>query len=80
VTNITARQIAAIAAAADVNGLFGVASVVSKIHADLIGYDVDRDGVFDSTGTGSPSQDRPIDGFVLAAIAQVNNAFKVFNA
>jgi hypothetical protein len=80
VTSITARQIAAIAAAADGNGLFGVASLVSKISADLIGYDVDRDGVFDSTGAGSPSQDRPIDGFVLAAIAQVNNAFKVFNA
>lgn len=70
VTNVTARQIAAIGAAPDVDGLFAVASLVSGIRADLIGYDASSGpvGVFDSTAGSrvSPSAAVPVDGFILA--------------
>src|SRR6266853_4998790 len=49
VTNVTARQIAAIAAAVDANGLFAAASKIATVKAALIGFDLDMDGVFDST-------------------------------
>lgn len=71
VKTVTARQIAAIGAAPDVNGLFAVASIVSGIHADLIGFDemTGTTDTFDSSAAGhvSPSTAVPIDGFILAA-------------
>ena len=67
VINVVARQIAAIGASVDANGLFGVASEVTNVQADLIGYEVVRNNAFDSTIPGSsPSQAQPIDGFILA--------------
>ena len=76
VTGVTARQIAAISAAYDFAAQdFGIASVVSGIRADIIGYDVNHDGTFNSAGGGSasPSGARPIDGFILAkAISAIN--------
>ena len=73
VSQITARQIAAIAASVDVNNLFGIASKVSGVTADLIGYEVTRDNVFENvngTGGESPSTVEAIDGFILAAAIQ----------
>ncbi len=68
VTNVTARQIAAIAAAVGANGLFGAASKISAVKASLIGFDLDADGVFDSTIAGDkPSLSKPIDGFIFGA-------------
>lgn len=66
VSNVTARQIAAIAAAVDSNGLFAAASKISTVKASLIGFDIDMDGIFDSTvpGTPNPGLSKPIDGFV----------------
>ena len=68
VSNIVARQIAAIGAVVDENGLFGVATAVTNVTADLIGYEVVRDNVFESTAAGdvSPSTAVPVDGFILA--------------
>lgn len=68
VTGVTARQIAAIAAAVAPDGTFGVATKVSQVKADLIGYDKDADGVFDDSvgGSATPSGTKPIDGFILA--------------
>ena len=60
VHNVVARQIAAIASAVDDNGLFGVATAVTNINADLIGY------VIDGGITASPSTAKPVDGFILA--------------
>jgi hypothetical protein len=75
VQNIQARQIAAIAAAVDINtGLFAVATKVSKITADLIGFDAAGDNTFDDIngGTSSPHLVVPADGFILAtSIASV---------
>jgi hypothetical protein len=74
VSNVTARQIAAIAAAVDANGLFAAASKVSAVKAALIGFDLDLDTTFDSTvpGTSKPSLSKPIDGFVFAgSLSQV---------
>ena len=73
VSQITARQIAAIAATVDAGGLFGVASKVSNVTADLIGYEVTRDNVFENvngTGGESPGTVVAIDGFILAAAIQ----------
>ncbi len=69
VHNVVARQIAAIGAVVDEQGLFGVAAAVTKINADLIGYEVIRDNVFESSvpGSVSPSAATPVDGFILAA-------------
>jgi hypothetical protein len=76
VTGVTARQIAAIAAAYDpVTQTFGIASKVAQVNASLIGYEVVRDNVFedDNGGTASPFSTCPLDGFILAAaIASVN--------
>ncbi len=67
VLNVVARQIAAIAATVGSNGTFAAANQVNNISADLIGYDVNHDGIFDSTQPGrSPAQARPVDGFLLA--------------
>lgn len=55
VANVTAQQIAAIGAAADADDRFHPASVVTGIRAQLIGYDIDRNGFYD-----------PGDGFILA--------------
>ena len=73
---VVARQIAAIAATVDSNGLFGAASKVSGITADVIGFETNRDGFYENT-TGinqtSPSAAKAIDGFILAsAISGVN--------
>ena len=69
VSNVTARQIAAIAAAVDSNGLFAAASKISSIKAALIGFDEDGDTVFDSSVPGSPkpSVSKAIDGFIFGA-------------
>lgn len=71
VTGVTARQIAAIAAAMDMNThLFAAASKVSGITADLIGYDLDRDKAYDNVVAGStaaPDQVAPIDGFIFSS-------------
>ncbi|MEA3187100.1 MAG: hypothetical protein QOD99_930 [Chthoniobacter sp.] len=74
VSAVTARQIAAISATADANGVFALASKVFGIKADLIGYDVNGNGSFNSSsGTASPSGAKPVDGFILAsAIASIN--------
>ena len=68
ISAVSARQIAAIAAAVGAGGMFAPASKISKITADVIGYDSDGDGVFDNvTGsTDAPDQTQPIDGFVFA--------------
>jgi hypothetical protein len=74
VTNVTARQIAAIAAKVDGNGLFAAASKISGVKASLIGFDVLENSVFDSTvpGTPNPGLSKPIDGFVFGtSISQV---------
>jgi hypothetical protein len=70
VTNVSARQIAAIAAAYDsTTGLFAAAAKVSNVKAALIGFDLGLDGAFDSTvpGTPKPSLSKAIDGFILSA-------------
>ncbi len=69
VHNVVARQIAAIGAVVDEQGLFGVAAAVTKVNADLIGYEVVRDNVFQSSAAGSvsPAAAVPVDGFILAA-------------
>ena len=69
VHTVTARQIAAIGASVDDQGLFGVAAAVTKVNADLIGYDINGGDTFvSSTGANtSPSTAQPIDGFILAA-------------
>ncbi len=65
VTNVTARQIAAIAALSATPGLFVAANKVSGIKADVIGFDADRDGNFDGA-TIDPRTGIPIDGFIVA--------------
>lgn len=67
VTGVVARQISAIGAAANVAGIFGAAEKVSNVKADLIGYDVDSDGLFDGA-TASPGSGKPVDGFLLAKV------------
>ena len=69
VHNIVARQIAAIGATVNDQGLFGVAVAVTKVNADLIGYDINGGDTFvSSTGSNtSPSTAQPVDGFILAA-------------
>jgi hypothetical protein len=80
VENINARQIAAIGAGPNANGVFGLAALVSNVNADLIGFEVIRDNAFQSTAGGgaSPAAAQPVDGFILAAaieeINTVNNA------
>jgi hypothetical protein len=86
VTSVTARQIATIAAAYDATSeTFGVASIVSGIKADIIGYDADHDGIFDTAGApgASPSGTTPVDGFILATVIQGINTLRMpvtFNA
>lgn len=66
VANIVARQISAIGAGADVaanTGLFTAARSVANVRADLIGYDVNNNGIFE--GPGSPSGTVPVDGFII---------------
>jgi hypothetical protein len=75
VTGVTARQIAAIAAAMDANtGLFAAASKVSNITSDLIGFDLDRDQTYDNASGNSapPDQVAPIDGFIFSSTKLVN--------
>jgi hypothetical protein len=68
---VNARQIAAIAAFNSDTGSFAAASRISTVRASRIGFDVNGDGIFDSTvGSASPSAQRPIDGFLLGAIIQ----------
>ncbi|MGB8170680.1 MAG: VCBS repeat-containing protein [Chthoniobacteraceae bacterium] len=69
VSKVTARQIAAIAAAVDAGGLFAAASKISDVKAALIGFDLDAGGSFDSSvpGTPQPSLSKPIDGFIYSA-------------
>lgn len=77
VSKVVARQIAAVGAAPDGNNLFGVASSVSNLQADLIGYDTapGPQETFDSTAGGhvSPRTAVPIDGFILAAAVSAIN-------
>ncbi len=67
VANVTARQIAAIAAAVDGGGLFAAASKITGVKASLIGFDLDAGGTFDSTvpATPNPGVSVPIDGFIM---------------
>ena len=69
VHDVVARQIAAIGAVVDENGMFGVAAAVNNVNADLIGYDDQprRHFRFDTRPGVSPSTARPMDGFMLAA-------------
>ncbi len=67
VTGVLARQISAIGATLRGSGVFGAAEKVSNVKADLIGYDVDNDGVFDGA-TASPGTGLPVDGFLLAKV------------
>ena len=68
VNEIVARQIAAIAATVDGNGVFAPARSIGNVHADLIGYDEGLDGGFTSSqpGVNTPVGVRPVDGFLLA--------------
>ncbi len=68
VTDVVARQIAAIAATVDAAGVFAPAQSIGNIHADLIGYDAGQDGIFTSSQVGvkTPVGVRPVDGFMLA--------------
>ncbi len=76
VTGVTARQIAAIAAAMDSStGLFAAASKVSGVTADLIGFDQNRDRTYDNATPGSsaaPDAVAPIDGFIFSSTKLVN--------
>lgn len=79
VSKVVARQIAAIGAAPDADDLFAVASLVSNIRADFIGYDAGSGtvGAFDSSAGGrvSPATAVPLDGFILAAaVGEINTA------
>ncbi len=66
---ISARQISALAAAQDATGHFGLAEKVSNVKTDLIGYDVNGNGAYDSTiPLTSPLTGLPIDGFLLAKV------------
>jgi hypothetical protein len=68
VINISARQIAAIGANPDASGLFAPANRVQMVRADVIGFDVAGDGLFNDSlgGAQSPSLVKPTDGFVIA--------------
>ena len=71
VLNVVARQIAAIGASVEANGHFAVASSVSNITADLVGYQVNRGMTTFQAADGSstsPSTAVPRDGFILAAV------------
>ncbi len=82
ISNIVARQIAAMAAAVDpLSGLFAAATKISNVKSALIGFDADKDGLFDTTGApgATPSATRPVDGFILAtAISQVTGTRAAF--
>ena len=64
-------RIAAIGAAtANSSGLFAAAAKVANITAQVIGYDVNGNGLYDNasgTSTNSPAVDVPIDGFLFSA-------------
>ena len=86
ITNIAARQIAALAAAVDGAGLFGAASKITTVKTALIGFDVLANGTFNSTvpGTPNPGVSKPIDGFIFGKVITgvVNlpkNASYIFN-
>jgi len=76
ITSIAARQVSALAAAPDlVTGLFAPASKVTGVTAAVVGYDINGDHIFATTGAAgtSPSAAKPIDGFILAgAITKVS--------
>ncbi len=89
VADVTARGIAAIAAAPSAitsTGtpiLFAAASSVTKVTARIIGYDIGVVGAFDSTGVpgpgNSPTVSQPIDGFILAqALVKVTGNLAAF--
>lgn len=69
VTNIVARQIAAIGANPGVGNLFGAASKIAKITADLIGYDANANNAFNNANSDSqnPGVVVPIDGFLFGS-------------
>ncbi len=69
VISINAAQIAAIGAAVNSQGLFAAAARVADITAEVIGYDVNGNGLYDNvTGTNktSPADAVAIDGFVFS--------------
>jgi hypothetical protein len=69
VANITAAQIAAIGAAVNSQGLFAAAEKIANITAEVIGYDVNGNGLYNNvTGTNktAPSQAVAIDGFMFS--------------
>lgn len=66
VSSVAARQIAAIAARGASSGTYAPATKVSKVVADLIGYDQDGDGVYDGL-TANPGTGLPTDGFLFAS-------------
>jgi len=65
ITNIAARQIAAIAAAVDANDHFGAASKITTVKTALIGFDVLGNGVFNGANPGTA---RPTDGFIFGTV------------
>lgn len=76
VSTVVARQIAAIGAAYDaVAETFARALKVGNVTADVIGYEVTRDNVFEDSvgGSASPSSVKPLDGFILANAIQAVN-------
>jgi len=67
IKGVSASAIGAVAAAVNSSGLFAAASSVTSLKTDFIGYDLDDDGVFNSTvGNNSPGTTIPIDGFIMA--------------
>lgn len=66
IVNIVARQIAALGGPMLQDGTFAPASSISKVRADLIGFDVNHDGIFQ--GPLSPMEEVPVDGFLLARV------------
>jgi hypothetical protein len=69
VSDINAAQIAAIGAAVNSSGLFAAAEKVANITAEVIGYDVNGNGLYDNqsgTNLNSPAVDVAIDGFLFS--------------
>jgi hypothetical protein len=70
VSDVAARQIAAIAAAMDPSTqLFASVAKITGLRADLVGFDVEGNSVFNDSlgGSVSPKTEIPLDGFVLSA-------------
>ncbi len=64
IASIVARQIAALGGAELPGGTFGLATAIIGVKADVIGFDANGNGIFE--GPQSPTQQVPLDGFLLA--------------